>query len=280
MNYEKGLVQLQQQIRKWGDEEIVRQTTYLAMQLRSLLKRRKSNTNDPSLSRELEAVVADLNKISYRTIGASFVYLCNRPRENLPDSILPLSLRGVLLLVTIALFVPIVSVVMASTSSSINSQRQIEEIQQEIQLLDERIGFAVTSPFYLNQISPCSDSTFQAVETAADLSSKKYSSTSGCVWEYQDNETKQIIAKDYWQGSLFPALQEREYYRDGKIIARDSFSLQSRDCFKRREYLDEQGQMLIEDCYTEAGAPRDQESADIMLSPIPPMVYWFFYLYR
>lgn len=85
MDYDNGLVQLQEQLKKLDDEEAVRRTAILGRQLRALLKRLDSKPNDTDLSPELQSVLAELDKVAYRTVGTSFASLCNCSRPSFLD---------------------------------------------------------------------------------------------------------------------------------------------------------------------------------------------------
>jgi hypothetical protein len=277
MNYERGLVRLQEQLEKIDDKEVARLIADHAAKLRTLLRQCRSKAGDQNIHWELECTINELNKVAYRITGNSFIDLCGRPRSSFSDALLCLSLRGVVLLVIAALLLPVSGIVLASTGIKIKSEWQVEDIRQETQAIDEKIGLSVISPYYLNYIFPCSTTALQAVRTVDYLDLVISTSTSECVWEYVDVETGQVLAKDYWVWSRYPALQKREFYRDGDVIAQDRFDSKGDDCFKRRKYFDERAQVLATECFTEAGVPRAEKLPSSLASPIPPMVYWFFY---
>ena len=191
-----------------------------------------------------------------------------------------MSLRGILLLIVAAIVLTGLGIVLASSVAGGNGSWQVGQVHQEIQAIDTRIGDEVISFFYLSQADPCSYDTLQKISTANNLDIQTSLTTErgldDCVWKYKDVKSGQIIAKDFWRRAD-SQLKMRDYYRDSTVIAQDYFDQQSSDCFKRRVYLNDQGQVIFEECYSEAGTLRTRESHNTLISPIPPMVYWFFY---
>ena len=189
---------------------------------------------------------------------------------------LSLSASSVLLLLAAGLILLGLGTVSASSWVQGPLPAQIAQLRKEVETIDARIGSELISPFYLSRVSPCYDFALRMVTKQGGLS---LSRSNSCVWVYKDIMTGQIIAEDrwLWEEGPQPALRERVYYSGTVVIARDFFDSQARGCFRQREYyVDEETADTYKECYSEAGRLRSIESANV-LSPIPPMAYWFFY---
>lgn len=275
MNLERGLARLQRYLRA-DDIDTARQVTRLGSQLRTLRRTYATDPHNASLKHEYETLVNSLDKVANRSAGMPFAELCAKPRCSIRSSMSALPVLGVLLLLIAGLLVLGLGIASASSWVQGPLPPEVARLRKRVEKIDARIGIGVTSPFYMSDVSPCYGKALEKVSTQADLS---LSHTKDCVWVYEDAETGQVIAKDKWQWEqgLQPVLQQRVYYSDTTVFAQDSFGSQESDCFRRREYyIDGEAVDSYRECYSEAGRLRSIESATV-LSPIPPMAYWFFY---
>lgn len=206
-----------------------------------------------------------------------------------------LSLKGTLFLIITLFFFFSFSIVAASSRKQRTHLQQIEQIQQSVQAIDARIAREVTSSFYLESGSPyCSEEGLYKIKTTNSLiisledpnqielyyQHSEWTSRLDCFWNYVDTESKEVIAKDIfiWGRGKAPELFSRAFYSESGLIAQDWFGLEGDHCFKRREYLNRQGQIIAWECFSEAGVPTSSQGlTNSLKSPIPPMLYWFFY---
>ncbi len=276
MDREMGLARLRKYLAKSADGVALSQLDLLEEQLRSSIARLDLYPNDDAALITRNQALIELDRLSWRTLGIPFADIY-RPPPKLGTR-LPLSIRGLMVLVLAVLLLPAVSIAAATAAVQQHELQQISEIQKEIQQIDGRINRDVSAPYYLSPVpeDPCNRSTLERLVTWDDFTiSIHYPAIRSvvCVWEYSEVDSGELIARDYW-GEFSRPLAIREYYRNDNAIARDEFNIDSFNCVKKRSYF-QTG--IRTECYSETGMLLSVDPRQKSISPIPPMVYWFFY---
>jgi hypothetical protein len=278
MNYEKGLSRLRQHLVKYADSIALSQLDLLEKQLSNSLTQLDSHPKDDIALSALNRALAGLDRLSWRMLAISFADLC-KPPSNLGKQ-LTIPIRGMMILVLMVLLLPAVGI---SATVAMKGQSQLSQvigIREEIQEVDKRINQKVSSPYYLSPkpADPCNESTLSKIVPLDDFIINIYLGVQAlCIWEYYDLDSGKVIAKDYWD--FFHQLSMREYYKDCLPnkdcvpIARDNFDFRRYDCAKERYFVDAK----LRECYSETGKLLSIDPQQIRFSPIPPMIYWFFY---
>lgn len=291
MNYSTGLKKLREYLEQINDQESLELFTRLEKALQKNLDNNKTNLTTGDVTK-IEKTINELDALSYRSIGVSFIELCSSKKDRPSLFRNYLSLRTILFLGVSFLLLLSFGVSLASFIEKSNTKQQIEQMKSTIEETDQSIEDGVTSFFYMSRVipitnkdefklDPCSTEIYNEINIHEDLriTIVDYNlSTVGdmydidilCAWQYHDISKNVLLAKDYWQEEY--KLIVREYFESNKLIARDFFTWDDKECFKRRSYIG----INLEECYSEAGKIRTIRS-DSALSPIPPVVYWFFY---
>jgi hypothetical protein len=189
-----------------------------------------------------------------------------------------ISLKNLLICGLILLFVPIIFFSIISTLNVNAQEGEFQSLRKQVNLIDRDINNNFYAPFYLSPSSkdPCNEDMIDLVQPPEDWEiGFQFVGDEGitCQWIYYHHNT--IIAIDSWK-KFDRSLAYRDFFiEEDKTTLRawDSYNLGRYTCVKQRYYID----FDVEECYTEAGEIVSIDPLDTSLSPLPPMLYWFFY---
>jgi hypothetical protein len=158
--------------------------------------------------------------------------------------------------------------------------QDLGQLRIEIDAINQELSESVTAPFYMSPRSfdPCDSATLDMVSHPDNWRIENNPSENWrfvCEWAYYKNGV--LVAKDSWN-DYDRKLGKREYFRDElELIGKDTFFVlddQKRvKCIKQREYEEFQ----VVECYAESGTLVSIDPIDSVFSPLPPMLYWFAY---
>jgi hypothetical protein len=164
---------------------------------------------------------------------------------------------------------------------ALDVQAQEEDFRQrkeQVSAIDRELNQGIYAPFYLSPSSsdPCDADVIHQVRHPIDWEIV-YRFVGGdeitCQWMYYRKNG--VFAVDNWK-KFDRSLRYRYYYSgDGNtiLVAWDSFDVSKGACIKRRYYVE----FDVMECYSEDGKLVSLDPLDASLSPLPPMLYWFFY---
>jgi len=159
-------------------------------------------------------------------------------------------------------------------------EKSLEQVRLEIDEINQEINQSVISPFYLSPRSsdPCIPNTLEMVSYPEDWYIENRPSNDSyftCEWAYYKNGA--LVAIDSWK-DYDRKLGRRKYFQDEfHPIAHDTFfvldNLNRVKCIKQREYEE----FEAVECYAESGTLISIDPINSVFSPLPPMLYWFAY---
>jgi hypothetical protein len=190
------------------------------------------------------------------------------------------SLRTLLFLILGLLLLPALLFSLVGTNHANAQQENLEQVRLEIDQINQELNQSVIAPFYMSPrtIDPCNPQTLESVKHSDNLYIESTASEKweiACEWIYYKDGV--LIAKDSWN-DYDRKLGHREYFRDELTpLGQDNFFVLDYEnrvsCVKQREYQD----FDVRECYTESGILISVDPVNSFFSPMPPMLYWFAY---
>jgi hypothetical protein len=259
MNYKSGIEQLRIHLVRTRQSQALEQLSRIERQLQWLSS---------------EQVLDALNKLSWRTAARPFnAWIANAPRLGFKNWLsLKRMLWIILLLVGIPAFILGTNVMIFAAAR----ERGLQKIRETVSGFDNDINRGITAPFYLNPQpdDPCIMDTVRKVRLPPEMSllMEPWGREGiSCKWKYfKDNS---LIAVDTWSIEN-RILIRRDFYQDNSLLATDTINLGLPACVKQRIYANDQ---ILKECYSENSHLISINPQLKFTSPLPPMLYWFFY---
>lgn len=190
------------------------------------------------------------------------------------------SLRALFFLILVLLLLPALLFSLVGSHHAKAQQVNIEQVRLEIDQINEELNRSVVAPFYMSPrtIDPCNSQTLEDVQYPGNWHIENAVSEKwkiACEWIYYKDGS--LIAIDSWN-DYDRKLGHREYFRDEFTrLGQDNFFVLDNEnrvsCVKQREYQD----FDLMECYAESGTLISVDPINSIFSPLPPMLYWFAY---
>ncbi len=190
------------------------------------------------------------------------------------------SLRTLFFLILVLLLLPALLFSFVGSNRAKAQQVNLESVRLEMDQINQVLNQSVAAPFYMSPrtIDPCNSQTLADVQypdnwRVESRVSEKWKTA--CEWVYYKDGA--LIAIDSWN-DYDRKLGHREYFRDEFTpLGQDNFFVLDNEnrvsCVKQREYQD----FDMMECYTESGTLISVDPVNNIFSPLPPMLYWFAY---
>jgi hypothetical protein len=256
MNNKNGIARLRNYLVRTRQSHALEELNRIELQLQHLNPKQSSDA---------------LDKLSWRTTARPFKTWTQSSNFQLRFSLKRILWSILLLMGAPTLILGITTVYLVSAH-----ERDLWQIQSTVVEIDTEINQDILAPFYLNPRpeDPCNMETVKEVEQPLDISLQmQYLGRNGvsCTWAYYKNNN--LIAIDSWNFENRVLIQ-RDYYQNGNLLATDIINLGFPACVKQRTYTEDH---ILKECYSEDGHLVSINPQLAWTSPLPPMVYWFFY---